>query len=703
MKYLFIMLWLWSSTILANTKNPTTSKIKAVTVFADGAQITRYAKISVPQGTTEFSIPKLSSYIKENSIQIAGLNGASILSIKYAINHISKFDRTETVLHFQDELQRLNDNIRLEQDKMEGYSQEIKIIEDNRKLGNNTYVVSLDKLKQFAAYYRQRITELHTLTYKSLKKNNTYAKQIKDIKKQLQELHVDDKIQTGEIKIKLSSNLNTNLNLIIKYNVSNAGWFPVYDLKAKHINQPLQLHYKAHIYQTTGVSWDNVNLKLCTNDPTTNNIKPKMDTKFLNFISNYSNYTPKSVTKKYEYQFNPFIKTISGIVTDKSGTPLPGVNIVEKGTANGTTTDFDGIYNLKIDSGKELVFSYLGFNTESIAIHSSVINIALKEDLAQLDEVIVVGYAGKHKSRVKNSVSSVKHKSLKTLLQGKVSGIKVRGSSSLNSNSNPLYIIDGVMSTNSIYNTIDPKTITDIEVLKDATTAGIYGSKAANGVVLVTTTKAQHTAYGDSIKKGISNTSFSIQKLATITSDGNITVINIDNFEIPATYSYFAAPVINENVFLTAKIGNWQQLNLLPGEANIYFEDSYSGTTPINPYATTDSLTISLGVDPNVIINRKPTNNFKKTNFIGNNKIIDKGYDIIVKNNKPSPINIVIVDRIPISQNKDIKVDNINFGTSNYDTKRGILTWKAKIESGNTEKYHFLYSVKYPKHRKISI
>lgn len=690
MKLLYIVLLLWTSTIFSTTKNPTTSSIKAVTVFVDGAQITRYSKITLPEGTTEFSFNKLSPHIKENSIQVSGLNGTSILSINYAINHITKFDKTETVTQLQNDIEALNDAIRLEQDIMEGYTQEIKIIEDNRKLGNDNQVVSLEQLKQFAAYYRQRITELNTLLHKSLKKNRTYKSQIEDIKKQLVELNVDDNILTGEIKVKLTSNTKKQLNLVIKYNVTNAGWFPIYDLKAKSINAPLELYYKAHVYQTTGVSWDTVKLKLSTNDPNTNNIKPIMDTKYLNFVSNYKQ---QNATKRYEFKHNPFVKHVSGTITDASGLPLLGATILLKGTSIGSATDFDGNFSLDAKGAKELEVSYLGYVTTTIPIHSSIINLSLEEDVSALDEVVVVGYGTSNGNGYVSSTASV----------SSVSNIKIRGVGSIKSKGTPLYVIDGTIKNEKEFKSISEDMIVHVDVLKGNAATGIYGSRASNGVILITTKKGNYTSNGDIISHGISNTNFEIQKLSTIASDGDVTVIEIDNFKLPATFSYFTAPVINENVFLTAKIANWQQLNLLPGEANIYFEDSYSGVTNINPYATTDSLTVSLGIDPNVVITRKPTNNFKKTNFIGNNRIVEKGYDIEIKNNKTSAIDIVIVDRIPISQNKDIKVDDIDLGDADFNTKKGILTWKTRIKSGNTEKHQFLYNVKYPKYRKVNL
>lgn len=687
MKYSFIFFLFFVSITWANNTNPNPSSIKSVTVFVDGAQVTRLVKISLPEGTTEFTFAKLSPHIQENSIQISGLDNASIMSINYAINHLSKLNKSENIVNLQNDIEKLNDAIQLEQNKMSGYEEELHIIKENRLLGNANEVVNLEKLQKFAAYYRARTTEVNGLIHIALKKKKDYDKQIIKINKQLAELNVDDKIQTGEIKIKLNTDVTKQLNLIIKYNVNNAGWFPSYDLKAKSISKPLDLHYKAHVYQNTGVNWDNVKLKLSTNDPNTNNIKPDVNPKYLNFISRHSNYKSENATKSYNYKYNPFIKQISGIITDESGAPLPGAAIVIKGTTHGAVTDFDGVFRINPNGGKELEVSYVGYRTESIPIHSSVINLSLKEDVEMLEEVVVVGYGT----------------SANTALAGSVSGVTIRGASSMKSYKEPQYIVDGIPMSSNKFKGMDPDMIANIEVLKGAEAKNIYGSRTANGVIIVTTKKESYTSSGDIITEGITNTNFEIQKESTVVSDGNITVIEIDHYSVPAAFSYFTAPIINKNVFLTAKIGDWKQYNLLPGEVNVYFEDSYSGITTINPYAITDSLTISLGVDPNVAIKRKPINNYKKNTLIGNNRVLDQAYEIEIKNNKLTTIDVVIVDRIPVSENREIKVDDVETGTSDYDAKKGILKWKTTISPNQSNTYKFSYTIKHPRYKKINL
>ncbi|AUP81734.1 DUF4139 domain-containing protein [Flavivirga eckloniae] len=684
MKHLLYFLFLTTTIAFSNNEKPTSTSINEVTVYVNGAQIIRTAKINLPVGTTSFKFDKLSPNIQESSIQISGLKSASILSINYGINYLSKQKKSETIENLQNRVIELEDSIQAEDDIISGYEEELKIINDNRHIGNDNVAVTLEKLQQFASYYRKRITEIKNLIHISQKKKRKISEQISEIQKQLTEFNVVDKVQTGEITVKLNTSIASQLNLIIKYNVDNAGWFPVYDIKAERINKPLLLAYKAHVYQSTGSNWDHVKLTLSTSDPNTNNEKPNIKPKYLNFINRLSNYKSSNATKNYNYKYNPFVQTISGIVTDETGTPIPGVNVIIKGTSNGVATDFDGQYSIKADGGKALDFSYIGYKTETFPIHSSIMNISLDPDMQALNEVVVVGYAKKERH-----------------VTGAASSIKIRGKSSVSDRSNPLIIIDGVPSSESDLSQIDPSLIASKEILKDANATEIYGSRARNGVILITT-KAQ-TSNGNIIEEGITNRRFEIKKPYTIPSDGDLTVIEIDAYKIPATFSHFAAPVVNENVFLTAKMGDWEQYNLLPGEANIYFEGSYSGKTNINPQATTDSLTVSLGVDPNIVIKRNAINNFKKTNFTGSNKVVNKNYEIELKNNKQSTINLTLIDRIPVSQNKAIKVDDIDYGIAEFDSKKGLLEWKVNLKPNQSNKFNFSYTLKYPKYKRVNL
>ncbi len=205
-------------------------------------------------------------------------------------------------------------------------------------------------------------------------------------------------------------------------------------------------------------------------------------------------------------------QTVSGTVSETLG-PLPGVNILVKDTQNGTTTDFDGRYTLSnVAEDAILIFSYLGFITQEVPINGqTIIDITMQEDAAALDEIIVVGYGTQSKREVTGAISQIKSEDIAQIvvanptaaLQGKLAGVQVesaggapgsatnvfvRGVSSL-TNSFPLYVIDGTVVDDIVF--LNPKDIIDIQVLKDATSAAIYGTRAANGVIIITTNRGK--------------------------------------------------------------------------------------------------------------------------------------------------------------------------------------------------------------------
>ena len=201
--------------------------------------------------------------------------------------------------------------------------------------------------------------------------------------------------------------------------------------------------------------------------------------------------------------------TITGTVLDNLGVPLGGANVVEKGTTNGTQTDFDGNFTITAPSDAILVISYIGFATQEVAIDGqSTISVTLAEDFSQLSEVVVTGYLAQTRGDLTGSVASVDISeatkapivNAAEALEGRVSGvtvvnagnpgaapkINIRGFGTSN-NTNPLYIIDGVQTDNAnILNSINPADIEQINVLKDGA-AAIYGARASNGVVIITT------------------------------------------------------------------------------------------------------------------------------------------------------------------------------------------------------------------------
>ncbi len=207
------------------------------------------------------------------------------------------------------------------------------------------------------------------------------------------------------------------------------------------------------------------------------------------------------------YSHNVLQSQVSGTVTDEEGVPLLGVNILVKGTTNGTQTDFDGAYSINAASGDVLVFSYIGYITKEVEIEDETINITLIPDSGTLDEVVVIGYGSQRREAVTGAVSTVDGDlvtatpvpSFAEALQGRAPGVQVtntgspgtipavriRGIGSISFSPNPLYVVDGFPVGG--LNDFDNNDIESISVLKDASASAIYGSRAANGVVIVTT------------------------------------------------------------------------------------------------------------------------------------------------------------------------------------------------------------------------
>ncbi len=212
-----------------------------------------------------------------------------------------------------------------------------------------------------------------------------------------------------------------------------------------------------------------------------------------------------------------FGQQVSGTVTDTEGIPLPGATVVVKGTTTGTTADFDGNYSITAPSDGTLVFSYIGYKrTEVLVDGRSTVNISLEEDSALLDEVVVVGYGTQKKGEVTAAIASVEAEQLSIVqtsstidaVKGQVSGVdiqsaggrpgqtssvRIRGRRSITASNDPLYVVDGIplIDGSESMSDINPQDIASLQILKDAAATAVYGSRGANGVILVTTERGR--------------------------------------------------------------------------------------------------------------------------------------------------------------------------------------------------------------------
>lgn len=250
--------------------------------------------------------------------------------------------------------------------------------------------------------------------------------------------------------------------------------------------------------------------------------------------------------------------TVTGHVKSTSGDPLIGVNVVEKGTTNGTVTDMDGNFSLQVEKGKTLVFSYIGFLSQENVVKGNRMNITLKEDTETLDEVVVIGYGSMQRKDVTSSITTVKAEDLNVgvvtspaqMLQGKVPGLTVantsdpngaasislRGASSLRAGEamEPYYVIDGVPGAS--LSLIAPDDIESIDVLRDASATAIYGSKAANGVIIVTTKKGNKNGHTNVSYSGYVAWDKTMNSLDMMTAEQLLDFANSNNIDLSPYY-----------------------------------------------------------------------------------------------------------------------------------------------------------------------
>lgn len=187
----------------------------------------------------------------------------------------------------------------------------------------------------------------------------------------------------------------------------------------------------------------------------------------------------------------------------------------------------------------------------------------------------------------------------------------------------------------------------------------------------------------------------------SIPADNKPHSVSINEFTLPANYEYFAAPKLDNNAFLVAKLSSWNNYNLIPGTAKIYFENSYAGQTHINPESAKDTLLISLGKDQNISVERQMLKDFSENKFLSGNLERIFAYEIKIKNNKKGSVKILVEDQIPISKNEEIEVKLTESSGAVLNSETGKLKWIIDADGGKSVSKRLVYSVKYPRDKKV--
>jgi len=521
-----------STTLLAQVEKSMESKITDVTVFLSKAQVTREAKGKVEAGKTSLIITGLTAQLDPESIQVKGKGSFVILGIGHRQNYLNEMNMPKSLKALKDSADHLQKEIQLEQSQKEILNKEEQMLLVNQKIGGANQNLAVAELKAMADFYRTRLSEIVTNRMKQDDKIKKLNERIVKVQRQINEQNELYGRNTSEIVVSVSAEAVTAIDLEINYVVSNAGWYPLYDLRAINTKNPVQLSYKANVYQGTGEEWKNIKLKLSTANPNLGGLKPELNTWYLDF------YQP--VAMSYKSKKSEMMRSAAGAV--------------------------------------------------------SMDKISEEESPAPAETV-------------------------------------------------------------------------------------------ADFVQTIQTTL---------------NTEFDISLPYSVSSSSKPTLVDIRNYEMKSDYSYSVAPKLDLDAFLIAKATGWEEFNLLPGEANIFFEGTFVGKTFIDPNNIKDTLSVSLGRDKRIVVKREKLKDLSSRSFIGSSQKQSYSYEISIRNTKSEPIKISIEDQVPVTQNAQIEVSVLDTGGAKHNDINGKLLWELNVQSNETKKVIYKYEVKYPKDRQIN-
>ena len=527
----FLCCLLFIGSIYAQEKTLVT-KPKEVTVYLQSAKVVEDGSVALSKGKNTITIASLSNYIDVNTYQIGLSSGATLLSVTPGNNYLKDETFSKEEQELIDKQESLTRDIKFKDAEDKALAGELTLIEENRKIGNTNEGWSTTQLSELAAFYANRIPQISKKRILLQEERDNLRKALNKVNSQLQEAKTYKNQNNQEVVLEIDASRSMTSTIEVTYVVNNAGWQPLYDIRAESLDTPLSLITKGRIYQNTGKDWDNVAMKVSTYRPKSNQNRPIL---------------------------NPF---------------------------------------------------YIR--------EQPVYNYSANDEAGYAEEVVAEAPIEMEKKRMVNSLQVRKDKALSNVAVTQI----------LEQQFNAVYVINGAQS---------------------------------------------------------------------IPSAGKGQTVILDNKKVDVEYVYHTVPKLKQDVFLLAKIKNWQSLNLLLTEANIYFEGNFIGKTTINPNYTKDEYPLSLGVDERVVVKHRLVDNLGTKKTLSAKKIESFAYEIILRNNGPKPIKIEILDQVPISQNNKIEVDILEAARGDFDKDTGSILWEKTLSRGAKETLIFSYEVKSPK------
>ena len=616
--------------VMTKAVDKQTASINKVTVFTNGAQVERSKSVVLVAGEQVVTFTGFSPYMDKKSLQVKTKGHLTILGVSERTAHPDSAAQVKRLHAAEDDVKAVERRIQQTKDEQEMLTAQLELVKTNCSVAGRTVATPLANIKELNAYYAQQVLSVKKRSQEleeQLQKLNDELKRKQNTCDSIAKLKLKS---VTEIDVKVDAKQGGRADFDITYYVKNAGWFPSYDIRSNSIKEPLQLSYKANIYQNTREEWKNVPVTLSSANPNRSNVAPQLKTYWLD----YGLSAPT-------YSFDSDGSTVSGKIVDaEDGSPIIGASIIIKGTQLGTVSDIDGYYSITLPQDhRQLSFAYIGYQTQTrTATPGSTLNIRMKEDEQRLDEVTVVGYGTSKKGR----------KSKGEVLKAKES----------------------------------------IPMMADL---AVEEEMDESEVISVNQQQAQF------------GYEFDIKQLLTLPDGGKTTTTEIARHQLPAIYEYRGIPKIDKESFLVADAIDWQKLNLMEGEANVYFDNSFVGKSILDPNVSSDTLHFSMGRDQSICVQRIKVSESSTRRFFGSNQEQTMKWRISVKNNRQESVNITVFDQAPISRNTSIEVSMEELSDGQFDKQTGIIKWPLQLQPGEQRDLILQYKVKYPKNRRLNI
>lgn len=626
------------------------SKIKDVTVFLSGAQINREGTVYLPKGQTELVFKDVSPLLKRESLQAGSKSDFTILSMHYETKKYEKKRPKGDVKELESKKNSLQRKLTRLNSRMQVLSTEESMVENLRNIQGQKQDFTIEDIVKAKAVITEQLEDIKLKKITTQEEINTINQEINKLSQKISAFKVSYSSLEPRVVVMVKSEKEQSVKLRISYFVPNARWYPSYNLRVKDLKSPLVVDYQANISQQTGEDWKNVKLTLSTSDPNLGGQKPTLKPWYL-VLNQYTAQRPNNQSRYTPSQF----MSVSGRITDQYGEPLPFANVTVVGSTVGTVTDLDGFYKLNLPNGRRQVqVSFIGYNTVTFNVSSSSHNVVLGEKQLSLEEVTVVADM---------DIYDDAHISPKVSSSAPIEAYEIAGTA----------------------------TISSIKAKRS-------GKKKNKGI---TQTATRSVPVQVAQKENFVSAEFVIEEKFSVPSDSKHHTVTIDLIEKDAYYQYYSAPKLDKDAFLTAQLTNWEDLNLLEGNANIFFEGTYVGSSLLDVKFVGDTLDISLGRDKKIIIEREKEKEFSKKKLLADKAVKSIKWNISVKNNKNAPINLIIEDQFPLTKDANIDVQADAVAKAKVDEITGFITWKLKVGSKKSDEIDFKYKVTYPKGNEV--